>query len=208
MLMWYSICDCLDIFPLNIPEAAAFTSACPSILCWISSSQFSTVLSTVVKTSVVGCFNTEWPALIIQKLAFINSSSMRLSLVCEWWREETSRLPLHSGSAGAPFSILCSFSSNKRTLLHLGTRNCHFTLWWQICKADVTCLCGKSEIDKLTGNSELTHCISWGGLAERKCLTALCQLSHCKLKYSFFPFTAWWKWEMLNCYSLKSWPVI
>lgn len=113
--MWYSICDCLDIFHLNIREAASFTSACPSTFCWISSSQFSTVLSTVVKTSVMGRFNTEWPALIIQKLAFINSSSMRLSLVCEWWREETSRLPLHSGSAGAPFSILCSFSSNKQT---------------------------------------------------------------------------------------------
>lgn len=89
MLMWYSICDCLAIGHLNIWEAASFTSACPNTSCWISCSQFSTMLSTVVKTNVMGYFITEWPALIIQILAFINSSSMRCSSVCEWLREES-----------------------------------------------------------------------------------------------------------------------
>lgn len=55
--------------------------------CWISSSQFSSVLSTVAKTNIMSYFITERPAFIIQKWAFINSSSMRLSSVCEWLRE-------------------------------------------------------------------------------------------------------------------------
>lgn len=114
MLMWYSICDCLDIVHLNIWEAASFTSACPSTLGWITSGQLNTVLSAIVKTNVMGYFITEWPALIIQKLAFINSSSMRLSSVCDWGKSHISAAVAFWICWGT-FSILCSFSSNKQT---------------------------------------------------------------------------------------------
>lgn len=162
MLMWYTICDCLDTIHLNIGEAASYTSACPNTLCWISSSQFSTVLSAVVKTNVMGYFITDWPALIIQKIGI--SKQLFHEVVFSLWVTEgrvTSQQLLHSGSAEAP-SASCahSFQTNKATLLHLDTRSCHLTRWWQIHEADVTCLYGKSQIDKLPGNSELTRCIS------------------------------------------------
>lgn len=48
---------------LNVQEATSSTHSCASTLCWVSASQWSSVLSTLVKTNGIGYCITEQPAL-------------------------------------------------------------------------------------------------------------------------------------------------